>query len=145
MAAVHIREERLDERLEERVGDDWWHEPIRLYSAQADATAIIRACLAGERPTIPALTLAVECMAEAREVQLQVRDRLQTVLYEGIEDDDPERRRVVAETLLALRLRRMVRVSEDVCVDPTPITHAEYQLFLDEQRARGDCLQPDTL
>ena len=37
-------------------------------TAQADATNIIRACVVGKNPSIPALTLAMECLEEAREV-----------------------------------------------------------------------------
>ncbi len=143
LAAAHVRDERLEDVLLERVADSWWRETIRLYSAQADATAIVQACLAGECPAIPVLTLAIECLGETPQVRPHVRAQLETVLNEGVEDENPERRRVVAETLLALRLRQMVCVSDDKCVDPTPITHAEYQLFLDEQRAQGSYRQPD--
>lgn len=54
-----------------------------------------------------------------------------------------ERQRVVAEALLALRLRRLIRVDEELYCDPGYITHAEYQLFLDEKRAAGEYFQPD--
>ncbi|MCK4452113.1 MAG: SUMF1/EgtB/PvdO family nonheme iron enzyme, partial [Anaerolineae bacterium] len=143
LAAVHVQEARLEGTLVERVEDSWWHEAVRLYCAQADATPIIRACLTGERPSVPALVLAIECLEEAREVQPDVRVRLEAVLKEDVEDADAERRRIVAEALLRLGLRRMVRVSEDKYIGPKPITHAEYQLFLDEQRARGKYYQPD--
>ncbi len=116
---------------------------IRLYAAQADATSVIAACLEDEHPSVPALTLAIECLEEAREVQPEVRTQLEDVLAQGVEDPNGGRRRIVAEALLALRLRRMVRVDEDRYVDNSLITHAEYELFLDERRAQGKCHQPD--
>ena len=105
LAAAHVQEQKLERVLVKWVGNDWWNETIRLYAAQADATPIIAACLAGERPTVPALALATECLDEAREVQPAVRAQLESVLAEGVEDEDQERRRLVAEALLALRLR----------------------------------------
>jgi energy-coupling factor transporter ATP-binding protein EcfA2 len=143
LAAVHVQQQRLDSELVARVDDGWWHEAIRLYAAQADATPVIAACLCDEPPSVPALTLAIECQEEAQEVQPAVRAQLEDVLAQGVEDPDPERRQIVAEALLALRLRRMVRVDEDRYVDNSLITHAEYQLFLDERRAGGAYHQPD--
>jgi energy-coupling factor transporter ATP-binding protein EcfA2 len=143
LAATYVQESVLENDLVTRVDDSWWHETIRLYVAQTDATPVIAACLADDPPSVPALTLAIECIEEARGVQPEVRERLDTVLEQGVEDPDPERRQIVAEALLALRLRRMVRVDEDKYVDNSLITHAEYQLFLDKQRALGNYHQPD--
>jgi hypothetical protein len=143
LVATHVQESVLESDLVTRVDDSWWHETIRLYVAQTDATPVIAACLADDPPSVPALTLAIECIEEARGVQPEVRERLNTVLEQGVEDPDPERRGIVAEALLALRLRRMVRADEDTYVDNSLITHAEYQLFLDEQRALGKYYQPD--
>lgn len=56
---------------------------------------------------------------------------------------DPGRQRIARETLLALRLRRLVRVDEDRYADNGLITHAEYQLFLDDRCAQGEYHQPD--
>jgi energy-coupling factor transporter ATP-binding protein EcfA2 len=143
LAAVHVQQQRLESELVARVDDGWWHEAIRLYAAQADATPVIAACLEDEHSSVPALTLAIECLEEAREVQPALRAQLEDVLVQGVEDPNPERRRIVAEALLALRLRRMMRVNEDKYVDNSLIIHAEYQLFLDERRARGKYHQPD--
>ncbi|MEM7537913.1 MAG: NACHT domain-containing protein [Chloroflexota bacterium] len=143
LAARHIAETGHVEVLTTRIHDSWWYETCRLYSAQADATPIIAACLAEDPPPIAALTLAIECNEEAREVDVELRKHLQAVLDEGVEDPDPNRRRLVGETLLALRLRRLVRVEDHTHIDPTYITHAEYQLFLDEMRGQGSYHQPD--
>ena len=142
LTAVHIQDQRLEVELIQRVEDSWWHEVIRLYTAQADATQIIRACVVRKPPSIPALTLAMECLDEAREVGADVRfiaDRLE----QSVENDNPEVRRVGAEVLLQLRLRRMVRLSEGRYTDNSFVSHAEYQLFLDAEMEAGRYHQPD--
>lgn len=68
---------------------------------------------------------------------------LETLLKDGVEDLDPERQHVITGALLAKRLRQMIHLHGETYVDTSLITCAEYQVFLDEQRARGRCLQPD--
>jgi energy-coupling factor transporter ATP-binding protein EcfA2 len=146
LAAVHALEKRLTGDLQNFIDDDWWHETLRLYGALEDGTPIVEACLRQDPPPLPRLMLAMECAEEARLLQPEMRERLDTMLTEGIESDDPERRRLIGEALLGLRLRRMVRVEEGKYEDhsETPfITHAEYQVFLDEMSAQGEYHQPD--
>ncbi|MCA9998442.1 MAG: hypothetical protein KDE56_21920, partial [Anaerolineales bacterium] len=143
LAAAHGREEGLEGALATQVGASWWHETIRLYAAQGDATAILAACLAEERPTVAALTLAIEVEEEAREVAPAVREQLRQVLEAWVEDEEPERRRLVAEALLVRRLKRMVPLDENRYIDGSLVTHAEYQLFLDEMREQEKFYQPD--
>src|SRR5260370_5926960 len=133
LAAVYIQAHQLENDLIQQLGDSWWHETTRLYAAQADASSIISACLADGHPAVPLLTLAIECMEEAREVQPSVRTQLQTILAQGVEDNDPARRRATAQALLSLRRRKMVRIDEDAYIDASLVTAAEYQLFLDER------------
>ena len=142
LTAVHIQDQRLEVELIQRVEDSWWHETIRLYTAQADATQIIRACVVRKTPSIPALTLAMECLDEAREVGAEVRF-IANRLEQSVENDNPEVRRIGAEVLLQLRLRRMVRLSEDRYTDNSFVSHAEYQLFLDAEMESGRFHQPD--
>ncbi|MBI3249183.1 MAG: NACHT domain-containing protein [Deltaproteobacteria bacterium] len=143
LAAMHAKEQQMEKTLVARVGQSWWHETLRLYAAQADATAIVTACLADERPSVPALTLAIECVDEAQRVDPAQRARLETILTQWVEDPDSERRRIVAEVRLALHLRRMVRIDEDTYRSDVLVAHGEYQLFLDEQRTKGAYYQPD--
>lgn len=105
LASAHVCEAHLVEELVSRVTDDWWSETIRLYAAQADATPIVAACLADERPSVRALALAIECRNEALRLHVSQHERLDELLNAGIEDSDPERRRLVAEALLTLRTR----------------------------------------
>ena len=142
LTAVYIKEQRLEQVLLDHVEDAWWHETIRLYAAQANATNIIRACVMREPTSIPALTLAVECLDEALEVEDAFR-KIPAELVRSIEDDNPEVRRIGAEVLLQLRLRRLVRLDETTYADRSLVTQAEYQLFLDEMRANGSYRQPD--
>ncbi len=142
LTAVHIQDRHLEMELIHRVEDSWWHETIRLYTAQADATNIIRACVVGKNPSIPALTLAMECLEEAREVGAEVRN-IADRLEQSVESGNPEIRRVGAEVMLQLRLRRMVRLSENRYTDNSFVSHAEYQLFLDAEMESGRFHQPD--
>ena len=142
LTAVHLKDQQLEQVLLDHVNDAWWHETIRLYAAQSDATNIIRACVLRETASIPALTLAVECLEEALEVEDDFR-KIPTELLRSVEDNNPEIRRIGAEVLLQLRLKRLVRLDEHTYADSSLVTQAEYQLFLDEMRANGSYLQPD--
>jgi hypothetical protein len=116
LAATSIREGQQGGTLVVHVGVDWWRETILLYCAMDDATPIITACLSGDHPSAPALELAFDCYTEARKVQPNVRDMLEILLREGMEDADPERQHVIAEALLARRLRQMVHLKEETYV-----------------------------
>ncbi|HUE00928.1 MAG TPA: NACHT domain-containing protein, partial [Bryobacteraceae bacterium] len=142
LAASHILEERLEDELVTRVAIPWWHETIRLYVALADATRIVEACIAGES-SVAKLTLAAECLEEARAVRPDLRSKIELLVIDGLEDIDPDRARLAAELRLALRLRRLMRIDDDRYVDNDLITCAEYQLFVDDRRAGGDYRQPD--
>ncbi len=144
MAAVYIQENNLGDDLTECVAESWWHETIRLYCARVDASAIIRACLQGDPPSVAALTLALECRDEARSIaDTNARADLERRVEQGVEDDDPARRKLAAEVLLSRRLRRLTRIDDDTFIDDTLISHAEYELFIDERRAQGEFYQPD--
>jgi energy-coupling factor transporter ATP-binding protein EcfA2 len=142
LAAAHVINQKIENELTTWVDDSWWHETIRLYAAQADATNIIKACLARKIPSVPALTLAMECLEEAREVRPELRTIFER-LAKSVDHKSPEVRQIAAEVFLALRLRRMVRINEKKYVDTSLITHAEYQLFLNETRHKHQYFQPD--
>ncbi|HSS48506.1 MAG TPA: NACHT domain-containing protein [Thermoanaerobaculia bacterium] len=143
LAAVHAREEGIGEALARQVTDPWWNETIRLYCAQEDASPILEACLAAERPAIAALALAIDCLEEARDVDPKWREQVEGILTQGIEDQDPQRFYLAAEAFLSRRLRDLAPMKDGVFVDLTYITNAEYQLFLDEEAATGHYHQPD--
>lgn len=143
LAAIYAKEQRLELDLAGRVGDIWWHETLRFYAAQSDASTIVSHCLAHDPPSISELVLAIDCMTEANDVFPDVRVRFDEVMQRGAQDRDPERRRLVSEALLAHRLRSLVPLGGGRSADTTLIAHAEYQLFLDEKRAQGQFCRPD--
>jgi NACHT domain len=143
LAASHIVEVQLEDELTIRVAIPWWHEVIRLYVALSDATRIVEACIAENEPAVAKLTLAVECLEEARAVRPDLRTTVESIVNDNLEHLDPERARLAAETKLALRLRRFTQIDDDHSVDNDLISCAEYQLFIDDRRAAGDYRQPD--
>src|SRR5436309_4143418 len=142
LASVHCRRQHLETDLANTVKDNWWHETIRLYVAQGDATQILLACLQDNVPTSEAIVLAVECLEEAQQVDRDCRQRLETILANEAEDES--RQRVYGESLLRLRLKRMVSLDEKCWVDTKLVTQAEYQVFVDERRAKKFARQPDS-
>jgi len=114
--AVHIQTEQLVDELVAHIKDNWWHETIRLYCARVDATPVIAACLVDDPPPIPVLVLAAECAAEALKVHPELRTRLDTVIDQNIEADDPQRRKTAAEVQLLLRLHSLSRLDNDTYV-----------------------------
>ena len=140
LAAVHCRENRLQGELISHVGDDFWDETIRLYSAEADATPILEACLRDDPPEVGALVLALECREEMQEADEAVRRRLDEIVEQGVED--PQRWRVCAEALLQMRLRNMASLDKERSIDHTLITNAEYQLFLEATSSGPERLEP---
>ena len=143
LAAVHIREQGLAADLKMKIADPWWQEAIRLYGAQGDASPILEACLTTDSPTVPALTLAIDCLEEAREIDPNWRERVESLLARSVEDAGSGHFALAAETMLARRLRDMPSVDENTFVDSRYITQAEYQLFLNSMRVAGRCFQPD--
>lgn len=146
LTATHIREQNLVDRLVAHVGQSWWRETIRLYAAQADATPIIAACLKSATPSLEALVLARDCADEAKGIQPAVRIQLEEILTAGLESDDPEHFQLAAEVLLARRLKALESwqpIDEQRAISTGYITCAEYQLFLDEMRTKGEYYQPD--
>jgi energy-coupling factor transporter ATP-binding protein EcfA2 len=143
LAAVYIKEERKEDVLVGKVIDIWWHETIRLYCAQADASAVVQACLAVSPLKVETLVLALECEEEKLKIQPQVKAQLNEALKTNIEGINPERQRLIAETLLTRRLNRMIHLQKKTYIDTSLISCIEYQLFLDEQQAQGHHHQPD--
>ena len=58
------------------VTDTWWHETLRLYAGQTDATTLVKVCLAVN--TIPTLILAADLLDESRELDPEIRDQSRT-------------------------------------------------------------------
>ncbi len=123
------------------VGDSWWHETLRLYAAQADATEIVQSCLVAN--SVPALALAAECLDEARKIEVNVRQIAINHIINGLESPEPSLRKLGAEVLLSRRLKSLHRIDNKTDIDLSYITFAEYQVFLDQMRDQGIYYQPD--
>lgn len=143
LASAYILEQNLEKELVSHIEDDWWHECIRLYTAQANATMTIEGCLANTPPSARALTLAIACEDEAREVHPSVRQKLEDVLLQGVESQDRGTRTIIANALLSLHIRGMMRIDDNTYISKRLVNHAEYQLFLDEMLDQGRHCQPD--
>lgn len=143
LTAIHIQKTASEAILLDHIEETWWHETIRLYCAQADATRIIEACLQKGVHSIDALTLALECYEEKLQAQPSITRQIDALLEQGVEDADPQRRRVIAEALLLRRMRQMAHIHDETYIDTKLVTCAEYQLFLDEMRGRDKYYQPD--
>jgi hypothetical protein len=142
LTAVHWQQEKIDEsRWGEKVGDSWWHETLLLYAAQGDASRLIEACMAVE--TVPALTLAADCLEEALEIDPDVRGRAEDRVIADPESPDPARRRLAAEVRLSRRMKSLQHIDKEREIDTNFLTCAEYQLFLDDMRAQEKFFQPD--
>lgn len=142
LAMEHIRSLHLEFSLITHMTKSWWRETILFYCAAHDASALIDACLEQASSSAYVLELAIDCNEAAREVQPSIEARLELLLREGAESRDPSQQHVVASALLARRARQMVYLKEEVYLDRSLITCAEYQPFLDEQSAQGLRFQP---
>lgn len=138
LASMYVLEKNMEGDLYSRLNNDWWHEVIKLYSAQTDATKIITTCLDQDPPSSVALSLAIQCLEEAHQVQPQLRDIAERILFENAEDADQDIRAIVGEALLSNRLKHLTALSPSTFIDTKLVTNAEYQIFIDEMRARGE-------
>ena len=133
--------------LPPRFQKSWWRECLLLYAAQADATAIVRACLTAhrkepERNRVKALALALDVAEEAQELSAEVRAQLERLVGTGLESRDASEQRLFTEVVLQRRISRLRRLGEGRWIDSSPITNAEYQLFLNDT-VSGDRRRPD--
>lgn len=142
LAAAQIKESNEEDVLINSIDDSWWDETIRLYAAQSDATRLIQAALA--KPNVVSLTLAYDCLEEGLSVQQDARQQLEHVLEAGLEStSDLQIFKLAAEVRLLRRLNKLLRIDDATEIDPTYITCAEYQLFIDEKLKSGEHYQPD--
>jgi hypothetical protein len=141
LAAMHIRSRHETDVLVQTVGDSWWREVTLLYTAQADADPIVRACL--ESVTVPALALAFDCTEHDSDLAPELRDYLDNLLESVFNPGTtPEFRRLMAGVLATRHLRRMIRGGAGagrIC--PAPITTGLYWLFQQDVPDR----EPDRL
>ncbi len=139
LAAAQVKELQQDNLLTENLQEPWWAETIRLYAAQSDATNLIQKAI--ENPTVNSLTLALDCLQESLKVEPAIREQLEEMLEAGLESPEPEVAKLAAEVRLSRRLSSLFEIDENLEIDPSYITCAEYQLFVDQQLNSGERFQ----
>jgi hypothetical protein len=129
LAALHIAEQLGMDFLVGQLQDSWWREVILFRVATADATAILEAILATSGPSVQLLSLADECLVQARDIEAAVRKDAQELLS-WRDDASPAQQRRIAYILLRRKMRRVIRTATGAFVCPVPVTGAEYAMFL---------------
>jgi lipopolysaccharide/colanic/teichoic acid biosynthesis glycosyltransferase/energy-coupling factor transporter ATP-binding protein EcfA2 len=142
LASVHMKAEPLSADFVSRVSDAWWHETLRLYAAQTDASAVISTCMEESSRDARALLLAAECDADAFGIRSDVREHLWSLTEQAIESVEAERQAVGAELLLTARLRDISGLLSERHIPASPITNAEYRLFAVEVESRFHSRMP---
>lgn len=142
LTAAHWLEEKLvEQNWDALVMASWWHETLRLYAAQADATPIIRACLARQEPAT--LALMWDCLEEAREIQPELRDEVEARLQSSLEQVDSHDWHSAAKIHLARTLSRgFVPLHDEAGISLAPFINSEFQLFLDGAFPESDAARP---
>ena len=139
LAALYIKEQGQQARLLENLNNDRWQEVICFYAALGDTSFLIEAIL--ESPTSYTLQLANRCKNEGREVDPQVRDRIEQALLQV----EPESSDLAAEVRLEQRFRNLTALDAQTAIDPNYITWGEYQLFLNDQTTGQFYSQAETI
>jgi len=128
LASEQIHEEGSLKVLTDHLTESWWRETILLYSAQADASPLIRSCLKSKSPT--ALALAADCVNIARELAPEWRVAVEDAMSDSAGLDE-QTRQVIGSALLTRKLRSVIRLSTDTYAIDKPISAAEYLLAAD--------------
>ena len=130
LAACHWTENQTHINWADFVNDSWWHETLRLYAAQNDATGMVSACL--ETNNVGCLALAAECLEEALKLDDAMRKLVSERIDSNLDSPDPDLRRMAVEVHLARRLKNLQRIDDNTAIDLDWISCAEYLLFIEE-------------
>ena len=142
LTAAHLIEQdatKIDWAV--KVADVWWHETLRLYAAQGDASPIVQACL--NNNNLSSLTLAADCLEDARVLTPKLRRIAEERVVDALESTDNEIRSFAGEIKLSRRLNSLQRIDENREIDLEYLTSAEYQLFLDDEFIHDQYRQPE--
>ncbi len=137
---MKIKESKQFSILISNMQNGWWEETLRLFSAQSDATDIIKEALAAS--STYTLSLAFECIEEGARVSADVRKQLFDAVDSALDSDDHVLAKLAARVKLLQRLRSFRRLNNTVEIDKSLITCAEYQLFLDHMLPAQSYYQP---
>jgi hypothetical protein len=129
LAALHIADLSNTDFLIGQLSDPWWREVILFRIATADATSIMRAIQQTRDQGAELLSLADECLEQARDIDPAVRREV-TELLSWRKNAAPERQQLVAHVLMRRKLRHVIRTGNGTFVCPNPVTNAEYAMFI---------------
>jgi hypothetical protein len=133
LAAVAIRDHLEANVLATMVDNAWWRETILLWAANADASPVVDACLTSG--SVDALALGFDCADEAREVDADLVERLDALLYsEPATSDTVARdahRRLIAAVRASRSLRHTVTLSNGAVACAQPFPQGLYRLYAD--------------
>ena len=129
LAAAQVKETQKEDCLVNHLENSWWHETIRLYAANNDTTAIVKAAL--DNPSVTSLMIAYDCLDEGKSITPEVRQRLDAM---ASDTTNPQMAKLTAEVKLARRLTRLLRIDENTQIDQSYITRTEFQLFVNATR-----------
>jgi formylglycine-generating enzyme required for sulfatase activity len=134
LAAVQIKESNQESLLIANINNSWWAETIRLYAAQINnASNLMRAVINMPSPSVNAFVLVSDYEEEGWRIDPQLRQQLIDKLDAGLESNDPEIFKLAAQVKLTRRLNNLQPINENLEIDTSYITCAEYQLFIDVQ------------
>ncbi|BAZ42205.1 hypothetical protein NIES4101_81730 [Calothrix sp. NIES-4101] len=129
LAAVEIKDSNREYILIDNINNSWWAETIRLYAAVNDATNLIRAVINMPSPSVNAFLAVADYEEEGWRMDSQVKQQITDKLDTGLESDDSEIFNLAVEVKLAKRLNSFVQIGENLEIDNSYITVAEYEFF----------------
>ncbi len=136
LAAVEIKAEKKEYVLIKNINKSWWSETIRLYAAINDATNLIRAIINMPVPSINAFLVVADYEEEGWLIDNHVRQQISDKLDAGLQSDDAQIFKLAAEVKLARRSSNFAQIDENLSLDNSDITCAEYQLFINDNGCR---------
>ncbi|MEA5595700.1 SUMF1/EgtB/PvdO family nonheme iron enzyme [Rivularia sp. UHCC 0363] len=131
LAAVQVNASNQERILIDNFQNSTWAETIRLYAALSDTTQLIEFAL--QNRNIASLSLAYDCWKEGKSIELETQTKLENMLESGLKSSEPDIAKMAAQVKLSRRLNNLYDINDNVAIDCTYITYAEYQLFINEQ------------
>lgn len=128
-AADWLKDGSVPTSWDTMVQTPWWHETLRLYSAQGDASGIIKACLAFADTNT--LALMLDCLDEAQGMLPELRAEGERRLLEALDSNDEASWLLACKARLVRRLNRnFSAINDTLQIDGSPILNCEFHLFL---------------
>ncbi|WP_017658833.1 NACHT domain-containing protein [Baaleninema simplex] len=128
LAAVQVKELKQENLLLQNFEDSFWAEAIRLYAAQSNVSNLIQYAI--DNQNVQTLSLAYDCLEEGREVNPQVRRKIEEILETGLCSDNPEIAAMAAIVMLSRRLNRLLEDDAGLAIDLCYLNQAEYQFLI---------------